>query len=85
MPTLGVMRNSMSPQFRQQFDIVVVDSSPVLPVADALLIGQQVDAVVLSALCQVSRLNNLFAAWQPNEAPPPREAPAAVQTFPTPP
>jgi capsular exopolysaccharide synthesis family protein len=51
-------------QFRQQFDIIVVDSSPVLPVADALLIGQQVDGVVLSVLCEVSRLNNLYAAWQ---------------------
>jgi succinoglycan biosynthesis transport protein ExoP len=51
-------------QLRQQFDIIVIDSSPVLPVADALLIGQQVDGVVLSVLCEVSRLNNLYAAWQ---------------------
>lgn len=50
-------------QLRDDFDIIVVDSSPVLPVADALLLGQQVDAVILSVLCEVSRLNNLYAAW----------------------
>jgi capsular exopolysaccharide synthesis family protein len=47
-----------------EYDIIVIDSSPVLPVADALLVAQQVDGVLLSVLCQVSRLNNLYAAWQ---------------------
>lgn len=51
-------------QLRQQFDLIIVDTSPVLPVADALMIGQQVDGVLLSVLCQVSRLTNLYAAWQ---------------------
>src|SRR5262249_30749049 len=49
---------------RAGYDIIIIDSSPVLPVADALLVGQQVDGVLLSVLCQVSRLNNLYAAWQ---------------------
>jgi capsular exopolysaccharide synthesis family protein len=50
-------------QARQQYDIILVDSSPVLPVADALMIGQQVDGVLLSVLCGESRLANLHAAW----------------------
>jgi capsular exopolysaccharide synthesis family protein len=49
---------------RREYGIIVIDSSPVLPVADALLVGQQVDGVLLSVLCQVSRLHNLYAAWQ---------------------
>jgi capsular exopolysaccharide synthesis family protein len=51
-------------QLRQQFDLIIIDSSPILPVADGLMIGQQVDGVLLSVLCQVSRLTNLYAAWQ---------------------
>lgn len=51
-------------QLKKEYDIIVIDSSPVLPVADALLIGQQVDGVLLSVLCQISRLNNLYLAWQ---------------------
>ena len=35
-------------QFKEQFDFVIVDSSPILPVADALIIAQQVDAVLFS-------------------------------------
>ena len=47
-------------QFQQEFDIILVDSPPVLPVADALQIGQHVDGVLLSVLCHVSRLNNVY-------------------------
>jgi capsular exopolysaccharide synthesis family protein len=49
-------------QLHQDFDLVLVDSPPVLPVADALQMGQQVDGVLLSVLCQVSRLPTLYAA-----------------------
>jgi capsular exopolysaccharide synthesis family protein len=56
----GVLFN----QFSQDFDIILVDSPPILPVADALQIGQQVDGVLLSVLCHVSRLNTLYAASQ---------------------
>jgi capsular exopolysaccharide synthesis family protein len=48
----------------QEFDIILVDVPPILPVADALMIGQQVDGILLSALCRVTRLNNLYAASQ---------------------
>ncbi len=51
-------------QLCQDFDMILVDSPPILPVADALQIGQQVDGVLLSVLCHVSRLDTLYAASQ---------------------
>jgi capsular exopolysaccharide synthesis family protein len=51
-------------QVREQFDFVIVDSCPVLPVADSLLLGQQADAVVLSLLRDVSRMPKVYAAYQ---------------------
>jgi capsular exopolysaccharide synthesis family protein len=50
--------------FRQKFDFVVIDSCPVLPVADSLLVGQHVDAVIFSVLRNVSRTPAVFAAQQ---------------------
>jgi len=43
-------------RLRGQFDYIVVDSCPVLPVADSLLVGQHVDGVVLSILQDISQL-----------------------------
>ena len=43
-------------RLRGQFDFIVVDSCPVLPVADALLIGQHVDGVLMSILQDISQL-----------------------------
>jgi capsular exopolysaccharide synthesis family protein len=51
-------------QLRQQFDFLVIDSSPVLPVVDAMVIGQQVDVVIFSLLRNVSRIPNVYAAYQ---------------------
>jgi capsular exopolysaccharide synthesis family protein len=51
-------------QLGQHFDFVLVDSCPTLPVADSLLIGQHVDAVILSTLRDVSRLPMVYAAYQ---------------------
>jgi capsular exopolysaccharide synthesis family protein len=48
----------------QELDIIIIDSPPILPVADTLQLGQQVDGVLLSALSQVSRLGSLYAASQ---------------------
>jgi succinoglycan biosynthesis transport protein ExoP len=42
-------------QFRQVYDLIIVDSPPVLPVPDALIVGQWVDGAVLSARYDVSR------------------------------
>lgn len=44
------------------FDYVVVDSAPVLPVADTLVISQQVDAVIFSILRDVSRVPQVQTA-----------------------
>ena len=41
-------------RMRQRFDFVVVDTSPVLPVADAIQVAQHVDGVVFSVLRNVS-------------------------------
>ena len=49
---------------KEQYDFVIVDSSPILPVADALIIAQQVDAVLFSVLTDVSRKTKVFAAYQ---------------------
>ncbi len=55
-------------QLREDFDYVVVDSSPVLPVADALILGEHADAVLLSVLEGTSRLPTVHAAYQRLEA-----------------
>lgn len=51
-------------QLRLQYDFIIVDSCPVLPVADSLLVGQHVDAVIFSLLRQVSRMPRVYAAYQ---------------------
>jgi capsular exopolysaccharide synthesis family protein len=51
-------------QLRGEYDFILVDSSPLLLVADALLLGQSVDAAVFSVLRDVSRLPNLYVASQ---------------------
>ena len=40
---------------REQFDFIVVDGSPVLPVADTRFLSQNVDTVILSILRDVSQ------------------------------
>lgn len=49
-------------RLRGQFDFIIVDSCPVLPVADALLIGQHVDGVVFSIMQDVSQLPKVQVA-----------------------
>jgi polysaccharide biosynthesis transport protein len=49
-------------QLREQFDFIVVDSAPVLPVADTLLLSQHVDAALFSILRDVSQLPRIHAA-----------------------
>ena len=51
-------------QLRKQFAFVIVDSSPLLPVADGLLVAQHVDAVVFSVRRDVSRCAKVTAACQ---------------------
>jgi polysaccharide biosynthesis transport protein len=49
-------------RLRGQFDFIIVDSCPVLPVADALLIGQHVDGVVFSIMQDVSQMPKVQTA-----------------------
>jgi succinoglycan biosynthesis transport protein ExoP len=51
-------------QLKQQYDFIIVDSCPVLPVADSLLLGQHVDGVIFSILRDVSRVPAVYAAQQ---------------------
>jgi succinoglycan biosynthesis transport protein ExoP len=49
-------------QLKGEFEFIIIDVCPVLPVADALLIGQNADAVVLSVLRNFSRLPAIYEA-----------------------
>jgi capsular exopolysaccharide synthesis family protein len=49
---------------RPYYDFILVDSSPVLPVADALLVAKHVDGVVFSVLREVSQLPKMYTACQ---------------------
>ncbi|APW59911.1 polysaccharide biosynthesis tyrosine autokinase [Paludisphaera borealis] len=49
-------------ELRDQFDFIIVDSSPLLLVTDALIVSQHVDAVLLSVLRAVSQLPQIYAA-----------------------
>ena len=51
-------------RLKEQYDFVIVDSSPILAVADAQIIAQQVDAVLFSILADVSRKTKILAAYQ---------------------
>jgi polysaccharide biosynthesis transport protein len=51
-------------QLRGSYDFIVVDSAPVLPVADSQLIGQHTDGVVFSIMRDVSRLPQVYAAYE---------------------
>jgi capsular exopolysaccharide synthesis family protein len=49
---------------KEQYEFIIVDSCPVLPVADSLLLAQHVDGVIFSVLRDVSRLPAVHAAHQ---------------------
>jgi capsular exopolysaccharide synthesis family protein len=51
-------------RLREQFDFILIDSCPVLPVADSLLLGQHVDGVIFALLREVSRLPQVYAGYQ---------------------
>ncbi len=53
---------SLFDRLLEQFDFIVVDSAPVLPVADTLLLGQHVDAALFSILRDVSQVPKIHAA-----------------------
>jgi succinoglycan biosynthesis transport protein ExoP len=51
-------------KLREEFDFIIVDSHPVLPATDSLLIGQQSDAVILSVMQRVSQMPRVYGAAQ---------------------
>ncbi len=51
-------------KLREEFDFVIVDSHPVLPATDSLLIGQHVDAVIVSVMRNVSQVHHVHTACQ---------------------
>jgi capsular exopolysaccharide synthesis family protein len=51
-------------QLKEEYDFIIIDSCPVLPVADSLLIGQNVDGALFSILRDVSRAPLIQAAHQ---------------------
>jgi capsular exopolysaccharide synthesis family protein len=53
---------------RERFDFIVVDSSPILPVPDALQIARHVDGVLFCVLREVSRLPQVYEAARRVEA-----------------
>jgi polysaccharide biosynthesis transport protein len=42
-------------ELRQRYDVIVIDSPPVLPVPDALILGRRADGAVLAARYDISR------------------------------
>ena len=51
-------------QLRRHFEFVIIDSCPVLPVADSLLIAEHTDGVLLSIRFPVSRTPQVYAAHE---------------------
>lgn len=66
--SLGILSNgvthSLFEHLRDGFDFVIVDGTPILPVVDALLIGQHVDSVILSVRRDVSQIHRVRAACE---------------------
>jgi capsular exopolysaccharide synthesis family protein len=48
---------------RGQYDFILIDTPPILPVSDALQISQHVDAAIFSVLRDVSRLPKIHEAY----------------------
>jgi len=71
-PTLASLSNgsaaALFKQLREEFEFVVVDTSPILPVADARFVSQHVDSVVLAVFRDVSQAPKIQAACEVLEA-----------------
>jgi capsular exopolysaccharide synthesis family protein len=60
---MGSMRTLLD-EARKEFDFIVIDSSPVLPVADALLLGKRSDGVLLAVRPHVSQMPLVCEAFE---------------------
>ena len=47
-----------------QFDYIIIDGGPVLKVADPLMVGQHVDAAIISVLRDVSKVPKVYEACE---------------------
>jgi len=52
----------MIARFRQLYDLVIIDTPPILPVPDALILGRWADGAVLAARCDISRFPDINRA-----------------------
>ena len=59
---------SLFEKLRAEYEFVVVDTSPILPVADTRFVSQHVDVVILSVFRDVSRAPKIMAACELLEA-----------------
>jgi polysaccharide biosynthesis transport protein len=57
-PQLGILIT----QLRQLYDLIIIDSPPVLPVPDALILGRWADGAVLAARYDISRFPQIERA-----------------------
>lgn len=51
-------------KLREEFDMIVVDTGPVLSVVDPLLIGQHCDGAIVSVVRRVSQITNVYDTCQ---------------------
>ncbi|MFM7148313.1 MAG: polysaccharide biosynthesis tyrosine autokinase, partial [Gemmataceae bacterium] len=51
-------------KFREKFEYIVVDTSPILPVSDGLMLAKRADVVLLSVMRDRSRIPAVFQAQQ---------------------
>lgn len=58
----GDQAKSVFQDFRDRFDIIIIDASPVLTSPDSLLLGQQADAAILSVRRDISQMPKVTAA-----------------------
>jgi capsular exopolysaccharide synthesis family protein len=58
----GSQCRKLMAELREQFDVIVVDTPPVLPVTDPLILAPQVDGVVMVARCQSTTRNAMQEA-----------------------
>jgi capsular exopolysaccharide synthesis family protein len=56
--------DSVFATLRKEFDFIILDSAPILPVTDSQLIGQCADGVLLAVMCDVSRIPFVAAAYE---------------------
>jgi Mrp family chromosome partitioning ATPase len=71
MALASLANGAVGPMFKElrtEFDFVIVDAAPILPVADTRFISQHVDSVILSIFRDVSQAPKVQAACEILEA-----------------